>query len=115
MKQLLAALAFVVFTPVLAQSQPTAVPSKQDVALAQYYTCIEKYAVKYAHTGASAGDIADAAVSACSDELKNFGNALVSLFGGGQLDRVEITTEKIRTNGRSFGVRTALEAKYPMK
>lgn len=98
-----------------AQTDAAKAPSVQDVALARYYDCIERYAQKYARTAASSGDIADAATSSCGEQLKSFTSAVSAQFGGGQLGTVESLTERIRSRGRSFGVQSALEAKYPMK
>ena len=82
-----------------------------DVAIAQYYLCVKSFALRFAKTKESAGDIADAALSSCMPQSKALSDQAVKMYGSVQPAMNAI--ERITANARRYSIQTVLEARYP--
>jgi len=94
-----------VVTPSIAADKPD--------ELAAYYSCVKSYALKFAKTSAPASDVADAALSACSDAAKALRGAIVT--SGTSMESADRLTSNITEVARRFAIRSLLEARFEVK
>ncbi|MGH8122066.1 MAG: hypothetical protein ACREPT_04780 [Rudaea sp.] len=82
-----------------------------DVAIGQYYLCVKTFALRFAKTKESAGDIADAALSSCMPQSKILSDQAVKMYGS--VEPAMNVIERITVNARRYSIQTVLEARYP--
>ena len=114
MKKLsIALLPLILLNPAHAQGLSGDRQTQQEEAYNTYFRCVNVYAGRYIKSEALVADVADAAMSACQDRYQDLVNTTSALLGG--LAAANITLRDTRDTARSFGVRTVLEARFPLR
>lgn len=101
-----------------AVAQPTETPGesaqyRSQKALAEYYTCVKSYALKYTKAAAPASDVAEAALSACSNSGKALYSANLAFVR--TMDNAEQLQKISVEAARRFAIQSLLEARFHIK
>jgi len=96
-----------------ADSADATVQKKSQVALAEYYECVKGYALKFAKTTAPASEVAEAALSACSDSYQTLFSANLAFVGS--METAQRLGSLANDAARRWAIKSLLEARFPIK
>lgn len=108
-------LALLMVSPALAAQQAPEEGDPVNAAISAYYDCVVGYSVKFAKTPESSGDIAQAAMSFCTDQRSAVRAAMSKSSSGRQLSFSDVTEalKDLEVYAGRLATRRLLEVRYP--